>query len=744
MTSAWDLDSSLRTAVSALQAEPPPAPAPDAEPADEPEAEEPGAAPAPAAEAVSDEGLSGDQLREWYEAMLTSRQLDLAGYWLRSWNEGYHAVSSAGHEATAAVAAALRPTDPALLYPRSGGFYCARANQVPASDPVLDVLGAVAGVATEPMAGGRHVPYGSRALTVVPTTGVGASHLPRAMGLAFALDRSRRLGLASALDVPEDSVVAVAFGGDDVNHATATATLNAAGWCGYAGLPMPLLFVCQDDTDTGWVAEVLGSVPALEYFAADGCELPETYRAALAAAEYVRRRRKPAVLHLDLVRLMDHGTGPEVARDPLLLAARRLVRSGAATGEELVNRYDEIGWRVRRAAEQMVAEPRLGSAQEVLAPLSARRPLRVAQTAAVAAEPDARTRGFGEQLPEAEGPLTVAQSINRTLGDALAAYPQLVVFGPEVTLGGSDGVTEALRTRYGAARVFDTFPDETSVLGLGLGCGLAGLLPVAEVPRLAQLHNGLAQLRDEGASTQFFSQGAYRNPLVVRVPGFAAPDGYGGHAYNENAVGALREIPGLVVAAPARPDDAAELLRTCLAAAATDGTCCVYVEPAPLYHTRDLHTDGDGGWLAAYPAPERWVSGHVPIGRARVYGDGAELTVVTYGDALRISLRVVGKLAEEGVACRVVDLRWLAPLPLDDVVREAEATGRVLVVDPARRSGGVADAVLAGLTAAGYPGRVAALASEDSYTPLGPAAGHVLVTESAVEQAARGLLAVPS
>ncbi|MGH3734360.1 MAG: transketolase C-terminal domain-containing protein, partial [Micromonosporaceae bacterium] len=378
---------------------------------------------------------------------------------------------------------------------------------------------------------------------------------------------------------------------------------------------------------------------------------------------------------------------------------------------------------------------------EVTAPLSPRRPLRVAQTAAVAAEPQARERGFGGQLPETEGPLTVAQAINRTLGDALAAYPQLVLFGPEVARAGTHGVTEGLRQAYGAARVFDTFPDETAVLGLGLGAGLAGLLPVAELPALAQLSNGAAQLRDEGASTQFFSQGAYRNPLVVRVAGFASSDGYGGHACNENAIGALREIPGLVIAAPARPDDAAELLRTCLAAAITDGSCCVYVEPLPLYHTRDLHTDGDGGWLAPYPAPEAWVSGHVPIGKARGYGDGTELTIVTYGDALRASLRTMEKLAGEGIATRVVDLRWLAPLPLEDVVREAEATGRVLVVDPARRSGGVADALVTGLVGAGFTGRVGVVASEDTYVPLGPAAAHILVTESAVEQAARTLVA---
>lgn len=740
MTSAWDLDTRFRKAVAEIATEPVSAT----------DSQGSGTATSdvdsthPDGPVHEDHRLGMSQIRELLEAQMISRQLDLAGSWLRSWNEGYHTANSAGHEATAAVAACLRPTDPALLHPCSGAFYCARATQVPASDPVRDVLGAVQGAATDPMTGGRHEPYGSRVLNVIPTSSNSSSYLPRAVGLAFGLERARRLGVASPLAAPADSVVLCAFVGSEVNHAATVAALNAAGWCAHMGVPLPLLFLCQDDTAFGgrWVGEVLRSRPGVEYFTADGCDLPDTYLAAEQAVRLVRRRRRPAVLHLKLVSLIDHGP-EQVSRDPLLTAARLLVRAGLDSPQDLLEMYDQAGWRVRRAAEHMAVEPKLTSGKEVMAPLSPHRPLRVAQAAAGVAESKLRAKRFPDGLPEEDGPLTLAQAINRALHDAMASCPELLSFGPEETRGGAHGVTDQLRARYGAARVFDTFPDETSVLGLASGGALAGLLPVVELPRLASLHNAAGQLRDEAAPTQFFSQGAYRNPMVIRVAGLAAADGYGGHAHNENAIGAIREIPGLVIAVPARPDDAASMLRTCVAAARTDGTCSVYLEPAPLYHVRDLHGEDDGEWLAPYPSPERWLARHIPIGRARVYGEGSDITFVTYGDGLWSSLRVAARLAADGFDSRVVDLRWLAPLPLDDVVREAKATGRVLVVDEARRSGGVAATLVAELLATGFTGRISTLASEDSYIPLGPAAAHVLVTEQAVEQAARMLVGQP-
>jgi 2-oxoisovalerate dehydrogenase E1 component len=301
------------------------------------------------------------------------------------------------------------------------------------------------------------------------------------------------------------------------------------------------------------------------------------------------------------------------------------------------------------------------------------------------------------------------------------------------------GVTRGLLARFGAARVFDTVLDEQSILGLALGAGLAGLLPVPEIQYLAYLHNAADQLRGEAATLSFFSQGRYRNPMVVRIAGYAY-QGFGGHFHNDNSVAALRDIPGIVVATPARPGDAAAMLRTCLAAAQADGSVCVFLEPIALYHTRDLREAGDGGWRAAYDPPEAWATRHVPVGRAAVHGDGTDLTIVTYGNGLWLSLRAAGTLAADGIGCRVVDLRWLAPLPADDILREAAATGRVLVADETRRTGGVSEAVLAVLADGGFGGRAARVTSEDSFVPLGDAAATVLLSQGAIEAAARALL----
>jgi 2-oxoisovalerate dehydrogenase E1 component len=307
-----------------------------------------------------------------------------------------------------------------------------------------------------------------------------------------------------------------------------------------------------------------------------------------------------------------------------------------------------------------------------------------------------------------------------------------MVFGEDVgRKGGVYGVTRGLQKSYGPARVFDTLLDEQSILGLALGAGVSGLLPIPEVQYLAYLHNAEDQLRGEAASLKFFSQGQYRNPMLLRIAGYGYQKGFGGHFHNDDAIGVLRDIPGLVIASPSRPDDAAAMLHTCAAAARSDGTVCVFLEPIALYHRRDLLRDGDDEWLADYPGA------HVPIGKGRTYGEGGELTLVTFGNGLPMSLRVAAKLP--GV--RVLDLRWLVPLPVEDLLREATATGRVLMVDETRRSGGVSEGVLAALVDAGFSGRMARVTSEDSFVPLGDAARQVLLSEQTIEAAARKLLA---
>jgi 2-oxoisovalerate dehydrogenase E1 component len=719
----------------------------------------PGGPPLPSGLIRAGSALPAARCAELFDAQLASRHADLAARWLQSKGAGFYTIGSSGHEGNAGVAAALRLTDPAMLHYRSGAFYLVRAGQAsPPRDGVRDVLLGLVAAAAEPIAGGRHKVFGRRELNVIPQTSTIASHLPRAVGLAFALPRAAKLGLAAPW--PEDALVVCSFGDASANHSTAAGAINTAAYCSYQGLPLPLLLVCEDNglgisvrTPAGWIGAAQSGRPGLRYFHADGSDLAAVYDTAVRAAAWVRERRAPAFLHISTVRFGGHAgsdvesgyrapaeIAADLRRDPLLGTARLLVASGTATPAEILARYEASRERVLALAAEVAGAPRLGSAAQVMAPLAARRPDAVATEAARAATPSARGRAFGRR-PEDEGPLTLAQAVNRTLADALAARPETIVFGEDVARkGGVYGVTRGLLGRFGAGRVFDTVLDEQSVLGLALGASLAGLLPVPEIQYLAYLHNAADQIRGEAATLSFFSRGQYRNPMVLRIAGLGYQRGFGGHFHNDNAVAALRDIPGLIIALPARPDDAAAMLRSCLASAQADGSVCVFIEPIALYHQRDLHEPGDDGWLAPYDPPWRWADAHVPPGRARVYGAGDDLTIVTFGNGLRMSLRAVARLAADGIGCRVVDLRWLAPLPAQDVLREASVTGRVLIADETRRTGGVSEGIIAALVDGGYAGQLARVASEDSFIPLGDAANLVLLSEQSIEAAARALL----
>ena len=191
----------------------------------------------------------------------------------------------------------------------------------------------------------------------------------------------------------------------------------------------------------------------------------------------------------------------------------------------------------------------------------------------------------------------MAQSINRCLGELIAASDDVVVFGEDVgRKGGAYGVTRGLQKRFGDRRVFDMLLDEQSILGLALGSALNGRLPIPEIQYLAYLHNAEDQLRGEAATLGFFSRGQYRNPMVVRIAGYGYQKGFGGHFHNDNSIAVLRDIPGLVIASPAHPADAAPMLRACVAHARATGAVCVYLEPIARYHDPDLHELGDGVW----------------------------------------------------------------------------------------------------------------------------------------------------
>jgi len=693
---------------------------------------------------LADAGLTGPALVELFESQILSRQLDLHARRLHAQKQGFYTIGSSGHEGNAAIARALRVTDPAFLHYRDAPFFIQRSKAVPGIDITYDLLLSFVASSDDPIAGGRHKVLGSKRLNVPPQTSTIASQLPKAIGAAFSLPLARRLGVPG--EWPADSVVVCSFGDASFNHSTAQGAMNAASWIAYQSVPLPLLLVCEDNglgvsvpTPAGWIESAVKRWPALQYVACDGLDLLDTHRAAREAARSARQLRKPVFLHMRCVRLMGHAgadaqegylTAAQIEQqekqDPLLYSAGLVLEHGALGAPEILERYDAIGAQVRAAADRAVARPKLRTVKEVMASIipPPRKPVGRHSNAADA---------VGKGLPTYDK-TTMARLINATLDRALTAHPHLVMAGEDIGhKGGVYGVTLKLQARHGVHRVIDTLLDEQTILGLGIGLAHNGLLPVVEIQYLAYLHNAEDQLRGEAATLPFFSQGQYTNPMVIRIAGLGYQKGFGGHFHNDNAIAVLRDIPGLLVCCPSNGADAVGLLQEAIRLADEEQRVVVYLEPIALYHTRDLHVPDDGLWSFADPGP-----GHrLPVGQLGVHGEGTDLAIVTYANGMYLSRQALPEIEKAGVQARLVDLRWLTAIDHDAVHAAVRACKRVLIVDECRRSGSVSEELVTGLVERGMASdRIARLTAEDSFIPLGVAATVTMPSrEQVVERA---------
>ena len=687
-----------------------------------------------------------------FRAGCLSRALDRQSRAMQKAGQGFYTIGSSGHEGMAAVATALRPTDMAFLHYRDAAFQIARADQVPGQTILWDMLLSFAASSDDPISGGRHKVLGSKALNIPPQTSTIASHLPKAVGAAYSVGMARRHRPEHA-ELPKDSIVYCSFGDASANHSTAQGAFNTASWTAYQGVPLPLLFVCEDNgigisvkTPKGWIAASFRDRPGMKYFHCDGLDIFETFRVSQEAARYVRTQRKPAFLHIRTVRLYGHAGADmpttympkaeveaDEANDPLLHAVRLLNESGAMGLDAALSVYEETCDRVARVADEAVTRPRLKTAQDVMASLV---PPKRSCRPTNGPTPEAREKAFGGDLRAMEEPQIMSRLINWSLTDLMLEHPEIVMMGEDVgRKGGVYGVTQKLQARFGPDRVVDTLLDEQSILGMGIGMAQNGFVPIPEIQFLAYLHNAEDQLRGEAATLPFFSNGQYTNPMVLRIAGLGYQKGFGGHFHNDNSLAVLRDIPGLILAVPSSGADAARMMRECVRLAREEQRLVVFLEPIALYPMRDLHEVGDNGWMTCYPDP----SERIAFQEVGIEGDGDDLAIVTYGNGRYLSTQAAGKLRDEGVKARVIDLRWLSPLPEAALLDAVKGAKRVLIVDETRRSGGVAEALMA-LCAEHLDVPFAREVARDSFIATGPAYAATMPSVESITGAARALI----
>ena len=697
-------------------------------------------------------GLPSEQAVGIYRAQVLSRALDITSRAMQKAGQGFYTIGSSGHEGMAAVARALRPDDMAFLHYRDAAFQIARADQVPGQRIAWDMLLSFACSSEDPTSGGRHKVLGSKALMIPPQTSTIASHLPKAVGAAYSIGAAKRHAPEHRV-LRDDSIVMCSFGDASANHSTAQGAINTAGWTSVQSTPLPLLFVCEDNgigistkTPQGWIEASMRARPGIKYFKADGLDIYAAHAVAQEAANYVRRRKKPAFLHLRTVRLYGHA-GADVpttylpkseveadeANDPLLHTVRLLDEAGALKPQEALKIYMDTCARVERIRAEVVTRPHLTTGEDVVASLI---PPKRACAPTNGVPPEKRAEAFGSDIRAMADPQPMSRLINWALTDLMLQHGEIVMMGEDVgRKGGVYGVTQKLHQRFGPDRMIDTLLDEQSILGLAIGMGHNGFVPMPEIQFLAYLHNAEDQLRGEAATLPFFSNGQFSNPMVLRIAGLGYQKGFGGHFHNDNSLAVLRDIPGIVIACPSDGAEAALMMREAVRLAREEQRVVVFIEPIALYPMRDLHAAKDGGWMRPYPAPDQ----SIPLGEVGQHGEGSDLAIVTYGNGRYLSTQAQADLEARGIKTRIIDLRWLAPLPTEALIAAATGCKHVLIVDECRTTGSHSEALIALFVEQGISS-LARHAAGDCFIATGPAYAATLPSKESILAAALNLV----
>ena len=688
-----------------------------------------------------DTSLTPSDIIDMFESQVMSRHLDYQSRVMQKQGKSFYTIGSSGHEGNAAVAAALRVDDMAFLHYRSGAFMIQRSKQLPGQTPLYDMMLSFAASSEDPISGGRHKVLGSHSLYIPPQTSTIASHLPKAVGTAYSIGLASKLGLTGKLQ--NDSVILCSFGDASANHSTAQGAINAAAWASYQSAPLPIIFLCEDNgigistsTPKGWIEANFSHRPGLNYLQCDGLNLLDTYQTAQHAIHIARKRHQPVFLHMKLVRLLGHaGSDTESAyrtkesiaegesRDPLMHNASMLIHHGLMSPEQVIDLYQSVEERVKRVSELACNRPRLENAKQVMQSIIP--PKVESSSLPVTLTEEQRTSLFKHERHNFSKKQHMAKLINWALHDVMASYPNTVMCGEDIARkGGVYNVTSHLCEEFGPARVINTLLDEQSILGLAIGLAHNGFLPIPEIQFLAYVHNAEDQIRGEAATLPFFSNGQFTNPMVIRIAGLAYQKGFGGHFHNDNSFAVFRDIPGVIIACPSNGSDAAQMLRTCIELAHSEQRLVIFIEPIALYMQKDLHEIGDGQWCFDYPHPND--TQPMALGDLGIYGEGKKLAIVSYGNGYYLSRKAEKLLAEQGIDCRIIDLRWLAPLNEQAILEAVAGCEHILVVDECRKTGSISEALMTLFSENQTNQPMQRITAQDCFIPLGSASYLVL------------------
>jgi pyruvate dehydrogenase E1 component beta subunit len=273
--------------------------------------------------------------------------------------------------------------------------------------------------------------------------------------------------------------------------------------------------------------------------------------------------------------------------------------------------------------------------------------------------------------------MTYREACKQAIRDALIADPRTFVMGEDVgKYGGCYAVTKGLLEEFGPQRIIDTPLAENGFTGMAVGAAMAGLRPLLEIMTCNFSLLALDQIMNNAATLAHMSGGQFAVPLVIRMATGGGRQLAAQHSHSLE--GWYAHVPGLKVAVPGTVEDA----RHMLAAALADPNPVLIFEHVVLYNA-------EGDLDPAVTA--------VDLEHAKVRRAGRDVTLVTYGNSLPKCLAAAERLAQDGIAAEVIDLRVLRPLDMPTVVASLQRTRRIVIVDEGWKSGSISAEIAARL-----------------------------------------------
>jgi pyruvate/2-oxoglutarate/acetoin dehydrogenase E1 component len=295
--------------------------------------------------------------------------------------------------------------------------------------------------------------------------------------------------------------------------------------------------------------------------------------------------------------------------------------------------------------------------------------------------------------------VTYLEAIRQGIFEELERDPDVFLLGEDIGIyGGAFKVTDGMLDRFGEKRVIDTPISESAIVGAAIGAGLMGLRPVAEIQFADFISCGFDQIVNFAAKCRYRWGAAV--PMVIRAPSGGGI--HGGPFHSQNPEAWFVHTPGLKVVTPGTAYDAKGLIKSAI----RDNNPVVFFEHKALYRRikEDLPEDD---YL-------------VPIGKAKVFREGRDLSIITYGAMLYVARDAAEELDREGISVEIIDLRTLLPIDEETVLESVKKTSKAILLHEATLTGGIGGELAARIAESAFEyldGPVVRIASPDAPVP---------------------------